>query len=55
MVVLQVKKPHTFGAGSFGLHSAGNISFNLSFSVFGLTKASEAENGWTFVVWIYSN
>lgn len=47
-----VIKPHTFGAGSFGLHSAGNISFNLSFSVFGLTKASEAENGWICLVYI---
>ena len=36
---------HTFGAGSFGLQSAGNISFSFSFSVFGLTKVSEAENG----------
>ncbi len=41
-----VFQPQTFGAGSFGRHSAGNISLNFSFSVFGLT--SEAENGQVF-------
>lgn len=36
-------KPHTLGA-SFALHNAGNISFNLSFFVFGSAKASDARN-----------
>lgn len=35
----------TFGKGSLGLQSAGNISFNLSFSDFGLTDTSESERG----------
>lgn len=38
-------KAHTPGAGSFARHKAGNISFSLSFLVFGLTETSEAENG----------
>lgn len=57
VVALQVKQaqptyivltPHTLGAGSFALHSAGNNSFNLSFSLFGLTS-SEAENQRTII------
>lgn len=35
---------HTLGSGSFGRHSAGRISFSLSFSDLGLT--SEAERRW---------
>lgn len=38
-------KPHTFGAGSFGLHSAGNISLSFSFSDFGLATDSDAGRG----------
>lgn len=62
MVALQVKqtlptnnelKPCTFGAGSFGLQSAGNSSFNFSFSDFGLTKGSEAENGQLFIIIVF--
>lgn len=34
----------TLGSGSFGRHSAGRISFSLSFSDFGFT--SEAESRW---------
>lgn len=40
-----VIKPHTFGAGSFGLHSAGNISLSFSFSDFGLATDSDAGRG----------
>lgn len=42
---VSVIKPHTFGAGSFGLHSAGNISLSFSFSDFGLATDSDAGRG----------
>ena len=44
------KIQQTFGSGSFGLHRAGNNSFNLSFSVLGLSGASDAKTGGKIII-----
>lgn len=43
---------HTLGSGSSGRHSAGRISFSLSFSDFGLTSEAEERQGFETRFWV---